>query len=418
MHVLLIHQAFAGPEDPGGTRHFELARHLVSRGHRVTIIASAVNYLTGTAAEGGEDAGLPPGLHIIRVPGPKRLHASYAARASSFVHFSWGAFRAARRLRDVDVVWGTSPPLPQLLPAWLASLGRPGGFVLEERDLWPEFAIDMGIVRPGLLTYAALRFKRAMYARARQIIINSPGFRSFVESHGVDPAKIRLVPNGVDTAQFDPRRRGEEIRAGWATSGKFIVLYAGAIGPANGLEVVLDAAERLRATPAVFVLLGDGKARPELQALAQERGLGNVVFRPAEPKSRIPDILAAADACLATLRDIPMFRTTYPNKVFDYMAAGRPVLLAIDGVIRDVVERAGAGVFVEPGDPVALAGAVERLIADREGARVMGERGRAAAVEQFDRRLQGAELEALLAQLASTVQPVAPRTTLDATGSL
>src|SRR6185369_11393726 len=130
MHVLLIHQAFAGPNDPGGTRHFELAQHLVARGHRVTILASAVNYLTGATVRESPDTDLPEGLRIVRVPGPGRIHASYAARAASFARFSWAAFRTARRLRDVDVVWGTSPPLPQLLPAWLASLGCRGGFVL------------------------------------------------------------------------------------------------------------------------------------------------------------------------------------------------------------------------------------------------------------------------------------------------
>ena len=401
MHILIIHQAFAGPDDPGGTRHFELARHLVQHGHRVTILASAVNYLTG-APVGDVDRDLPPGLRIIRLPGPSTIHTSYAARFASFLAFSVGAWRAARRLDAVDVVWGTSPPLPQLLPAWVVSLGCPGGLVFEERDLWPEFAIGMGVVRPGLLTTCAVRFKRAMYGRARRIVINSPGFRRFIEEHGVAPEKIRLVANGVDTSQFHPELRGDELRRAWGADSKFVVLYAGAIGAANGLEVVLDAAERLRGSDALFVLIGDGKARPELMRLARSRGLDNLCFAPAMPKSRMPEVLAASDACLAILRDIPLFRTTYPNKVFDYMAAGRPVLLAIDGVIREVVERADAGLFVKPGDAAALASAVERLMRAPEEARAMGRRGREAAVESFDRRLQGAEVEALLAELRST----------------
>jgi glycosyltransferase involved in cell wall biosynthesis len=401
MHILIIHQAFSGPDDPGGTRHFELACHLVRRGHRVTILASAVNYLTG-APVGDVDRDLPAGLQIIRLPGPSTIHTSYAARFASFLAFSVGAWRTARKLDAVDVVWGTSPPLPQLLPAWAVSLGSRSGLVLEERDLWPEFAIGMGVVRPGLLTACAKRFKRAMYGRARRIIINSPGFRSFVEGYGVAPAKIRLIANGVDTSQFHPELRADELRREWGAEGKFVVLYAGAIGAANGLEVVLDAAERVRGSNALFVLIGDGKARPDLMRLARARGLENLCFAPAVPKSRMPEVLAASDACLAILRDIPLFRTTYPNKVFDYMAAGRPVVLAIDGVIREVVERANAGLFVKPGDAAALASAVERLMGAPEEARAMGRRGREAAVESFDRRLQGVEVETLLAELRST----------------
>ena len=398
MHVLLIHQAFAGPDDPGGTRHFELARHLVGRGHRCTILASAVNYLTG-APVGDVDRGLPEGLRVLRIAGPSTIHASYRARTASFLRFSLAAWRTARSLDGVDLVWGTSPPLPQLLPAWLASFGTPGGFVLEERDLWPEFAIGMGLIRPGIASAAALRFKRAMYARARRVVINSPGFRPYLEGYGVAADKIHLVPNGVDVEQFDPALRGDELRREWDAEDRFVALYAGAIGPANGLEVVIDAAERLRGTRALFVLVGDGKARPALATRIAERGLDNVRLVAAQPKSRMPEVTAAADACLAILRDIPLFRTTYPNKVFDAMAAGRPVVLAIDGVIRDVVESARAGVFVPPGDPAALARTVESLARDPDEAAAMGLRGRQAVVERFDRRLQGTQIEALFLDL-------------------
>jgi glycosyltransferase involved in cell wall biosynthesis len=174
-----------------------------------------------------------------------------------------------------------------------------------------------------------------------------------------------------------------------------VVLYAGALGPANALDVVLDAAAALRGTRALFVLVGDGKARTDLERRAAELGLDNVQFVAAQPKERVPGLIAAADACLASLRDIPLFRTTYPNKVFDYMAGGRPVLLQIDGVIREVVEEAQAGVFVPPGDAAALAAAVRRMMDHPDVAREMGRRGRVAVCERFDRRLQGRQIELL-----------------------
>src|SRR5262249_40346206 len=138
MHVLLIHQVFAGPDDPGGTRHYEIGRYLVEHGHRVTVIASAVKSLTGEIALPAADDS-PPGMRIVRLAGRKDLHRSYLTRARAYFDFAIRAFRAAMAVRDVDVVWGTSPPLVQLVPAWLASRRCPGGFLLEERDLWPHF---------------------------------------------------------------------------------------------------------------------------------------------------------------------------------------------------------------------------------------------------------------------------------------
>lgn len=403
MHVLLIHQAYAGPRDPGGTRHHELATYLASRGHRTTIIASEVSYLTGTAVAAG-DTEETPGVRVIRLPGSE-LHRSFVARGTAFAQFGARALRTALSIPDVDVVWGTTPPLPQLLPAWLTSLRAKGGLVVEERDLWPEFAIGMGVLKPGAVTDAALAFKRWVYRRARRVVINSPGFLPFLKSYGVDEAKIHVVPNGVDPAPFDPELRGEEHRAAWGADDRFVALYAGALGAANALDVVLDAADELRGTRALFVLVGDGKARPDLERAASERGLDNVRFVPAVPKDQVPGVLAAADACLACLRDIPLFRTTYPNKVFDYMAAGRPTLLQIDGVIRQVVEEAHAGLFVPPGDAHALANAVRQMMDHPETAREMGRRGRKVVCERFDRRLQGAQIEALFAELV----PAAPR---------
>jgi len=407
MHILLIHQAYAGPRDPGGTRHFELASHLAARGHRTTIIASEVSYLTGAPVAPGASEETP-GIRVIRLPGSD-LHKSFAARGSSFARFSAGALRAALRIPDVDLVWGTTPPLPQLLPAWLASLRTPGGLVVEERDLWPEFAIGMGVLREGRVSDAALAFKRWIYRRARRVVINSPGFLPFLRGYGVDEGKIHVIPNGVDPRPFDPEARGEEHRRAWRAGERFVVLYAGALGPANALEVVLDAAAALRGSRALFVLLGDGKARAELERRAGEMALDNVLFVPAVPKDQVPGAIAASDACLACLRDIPLFRTTYPNKVFDYMAGGRPVLLQIDGVIREVVDQARAGLFVPPGDGAALAAAVHTMMADPEEARAMGRRGRTAVCERFDRRLQGRQIETLFEELLPAARRPATR---------
>jgi glycosyltransferase involved in cell wall biosynthesis len=182
--------------------------------------------------------------------------------------------------------------------------------------------------------------------------------------------------------------------------GRFIAVYAGAHGLSNDLGVVLQAARELREERGIaFVFVGDGKEKAALEERAGAEGLDNVVFLPPVAKEEMADVLAAADCGIAILKPLPLYATTYPNKVFDYMAAGRPVVLAVDGVIRQLVEEAGAGVFVPPGDGPALAGAIRRLAADRTGARRMGARGRRLVETRFERRLQAEQLERLFLEV-------------------
>jgi glycosyltransferase involved in cell wall biosynthesis len=210
-----------------------------------------------------------------------------------------------------------------------------------------------------------------------------------------------LIPNGADASLFSPSQSGARFRRQWDANERFVALYAGAHGTANNLETVLAAAERLRDRKEIlFVLVGDGKEKASLEAAARAASLDNVRFEPAQAKEAMPDVVAAADVCLATLRDIPLFRTTYPNKVFDYMAAAKPTLVAIDGVIRQVLEESGGGVFVPPGDPQALAEALARLAANRAECIRMGERARAFVLQRFNRKDQAQSFCALLEDCA------------------
>jgi glycosyltransferase involved in cell wall biosynthesis len=226
-------------------------------------------------------------------------------------------------------------------------------------------------------------------------VVNSPGF---VEPVGARAGRApHVIPNGVDPAMFSPGEHGDAFRGAHNLGESFVVLYAGAHGLSNDLDVLLDAAQRLRERPDIrFVLVGDGKEKPRLMARADERGLANVHFLPSIPKSEMGPALAAADVCVAILKPIQAYKTTYPNKVFDYMAAGRPVILAIDGVIRSLVDGAGAGVFVPPGDPGALADAVLRLRDQPDARQAMGKRGRRVVEKSFNRADLADEMEAAL----------------------
>jgi glycosyltransferase involved in cell wall biosynthesis len=415
MHILLIHQAFAALDEPGGTRHHELARYLAGRGHTVTIITSPVSYLTGTSLH------LPPfseiskhpvggtvgeqegggGVRVIRTYTYKALHKSFVHRVFSFVSFMASSFYAGLGVKNVDLVWGTSPPIFQGGTAWLLARFKGVPFLFEVRDLWPAFAIGVGVLKNPLLIKMSLWLERFLYRHADRVMVNSPGYVAHLIRYTA--RQVELVPNGADPEMFDPADQGSAFRSANHLENRFVVLYAGAHGMSNDLGVVLDAAGILQAAAAAskvtFIFLGDGKEKPALQKQAAEMHLTNVLFLSPVPKAAMAGALAGADACLAILKPIEEYKTTYPNKVFDYMAAGRPVILAIDGVIRKVVEAAGCGIFVQPGDSSALAHAVQALAADQARSRQMGLAGRRYLEEHFSRSAVAEKLVGLMEEM-------------------
>jgi len=291
--------------------------------------------------------------------------------------------------------------LPQAVAAWGVARLRRVPWVFEVRDLWPEFAVAVGALRNPIWIWLARTWESFLYRHADRLILNSPGFVEPVLARGARPSAIVSIPNGVDPGMFDPTSDGGELRTRLGLEGKFVALYAGAHGVSNDLAVVLGAAEILLTEPRIaFVLVGDGREKAALVRDAKQRSLINVIFAEAVAKAEMAPVLAAADCGIAILKPLPAYRTTYPNKVFDYMAAGRPIVLAVDGPIREVVEGARAGFAVPPGDPVALADAVRRLAADRAAAREMGRRGRSYVEAHFDRSVLARSLEETLRAVA------------------
>ena len=390
MNVLLIHQAFVSPSEPGGTRHFELAAHLVKHGGGATIICSDISYLTGASAGARrprfsttlEDQG----IRICRVRTYSGYHKSYAHRLLSFAGFTLSAFIAAARQPRPGVVIGTSPPPFQAVAAYLAARWHRVPFIYEIRDLFWDYIAQTQGGRGGIVSRLGRRLERALCRRAAVVVVNSPGFVPYVRDAGVPEERIAFVSNGVDTDMFSP---GRADRSAWRTFGcedKFIVLYAGALGMLNGLETLLDAAQLLSDVRDLrLCLMGDGREKHHLMDRVARSGQTNVIFIPAQPKTAVPALIGSADVCVATLRNLPILRTVYPNKVFDYLAAARPVVVAIDGEIRKVVEAARAGTCVEPGNAAELAAAIRRLYHDRSGAEAAGLRGRAYVMEHFER---------------------------------
>src|SRR5215212_9038212 len=390
MKILLINQSFVSLDEPGHTRHLELAKYLHAQGHELVIVASDMNYQTGKRTV--ETRGLfveqmIDGIRILRAYSYPSLHRSYVWRIISFFSFMFSSVLTALYVKDVDLVMGTTPPIFQAVSAWIVSLIRRKPFLLEVRDLWPEFGVRMGVLKNPIVIMLARWLEHFLYGRSTHLLVNSPAYKTYMIGKGVPEKKVTFIAYGTDVDMFNPNVDGSSIRRKLGVEDKFVVLYAGAMGQANDIYTVLRAADRLRNESKIcFVLFGDGKERPRIEAEALQRGLENVIFAGVYPKKQMPVVIASADLCLAILQDVPMFRTTYPNKVFDYMSTARPTVLVIDGVIREVIEASNGGVFVHPGDDELLARTILDLSSDPQRVKQIGENARAYLVQNLNRR--------------------------------
>ena len=402
MHILLIHQAFASLTEPGGTRHHEFARFLAKQGHQVSIIASPVSYLTGKVTRSQQvEIEMEGKISIYRAYTYPALHKSFFHRLFSYFSFMISSFFISMKIKNVNLVWGTSPPIFQSFTAWLVSKLKRVPFLLEIRDLWPAFAIAVGVLKNKVLINLSLWLERFLYNQADKIVVNSPGFIEHVQLKGGQ--NVALIPNGSDTTTFTPSNR-IQIRKDLGWTDKFILLYAGAHGMSNDLPVVLQAAKLIENHDDIrMVFIGDGKEKSNLIYLAESLRLSNVEFLHPVPKNKIAIYLLASDICIAILKPIELYKTTYPNKVFDYMAAGKPIILAIDGVIREVVESAGCGVFCEPGNPRAIANAVLEMYSNLNGLEKTGKRGKVYLEQNFNRQMIAKDFTDMIEEITVSI---------------
>ncbi|MEW6735528.1 MAG: glycosyltransferase family 4 protein [Acidobacteriota bacterium] len=386
MKIVVVHQYYLTPGQPGGSRFNEFARLWSEAGHEVTVIAGNLNYTTGTVPEKYQGHWVTEekdgDVTVMRCHVPTTYRHSFTGRMWAFLGFTFSALTAAIKMKDPDIVIATSPPLITAIPGWAVAKLRTRGipWIFEIRDLWPESAITTGVLRrDSLLTKLLYSLEKWACRSATKVNVLTPAFREdIVKRELIASEKIVFVPNGADVELFQPGPRDNEVRREFGWGERFVAMYAGAHGKANAVQQLLSAAEYLPDRPDLLIAcVGDGPEREYLQSEARRKALTNIVFCGPQPKDRMPAFVNACDAGMAVLQNNPTFRTVYPNKVFDYMACARPTLLAIDGVARKLVcEEAQAGIFAEPENPTAIATAIKRLADSPVQSVEMGRRGR------------------------------------------
>ena len=395
MKILLLHQYFLEEDDSGGSRFNEMTRQWAEQGHEITVLAGMMHYNGDKKREEYKGKWFRQKqqghVKVWRSHVSESYNAGFAGRLWGYFSFVLSSFWAGsmKEKGEFDIILVTSPPLFVGITAYFLSKIKGIPYVFEIRDLWPESAIDTGVVTNKHIIRLAYWFEGFVYKNARLINVLTPAFRqTLIEKKGVPEEKIIFIPNAADFSLSDNLLERFDVEAfreekGW--DNRFVVTYVGAHGVANHLEQVLETADLLRETPVLFVLIGGGMRKARLKEQAAEMGLNNVLFLDPVAKAEVFKFIMASDMGASVLKKVDTFKTVYSNKTFDYMACKKPILMAIDGVSRTLVEESGAGIYVEPEDPKDFAEKIRMYMAEPERILREGENGYHFAKRNFDR---------------------------------
>lgn len=409
MRVLYFSQYYPPEVGATSTRASAMSRYLARMGHKVTVVTEVPNHPSGI---------IPPhyrgrlservcedGVDVLRLWVSTSPEKTFRSRMRFYLSYmAMGALAGSLLRGRYDLVYATSPPL-FVGPAGLAAaMVRRVPFVFEVRDLWPESAVALGELNWKWAIRAAEALERLLYRRASRIVVVTEGIRERLVERGLPPEKLALIPNGADTElfRFDPEGR-ERVRALLGVEDKFVAMYAGIHGLAQGMESLVEAARLLQARQdIVLVFIGEGPRKAAVAQLKQELGLDNLMVLPEVQVEQMPAYLSAADCSIVPLRDDPLFRGALPSKMFEAWACSRPVVLSVAGEAAEALKTAGGGVAARPGDPGEIASAIEYLEAHREEAHLMGLQGRSAVEARYSRQEQARQLEGLLGNLVTS----------------
>lgn len=391
MRILLLTQYFPPEIGAPQARLSEFARTWAADGDEVTVLTGMPNHPTGVV----------PQRYRGRVRVRERRDGYSVLRTWLYATPNEGFFRktlshlsfmlssvllGARASGKAEVVVVSSPTFFSIGSAWLLARLKRARLVVEVRDLWPAIFVELGVLTNRWIIKLLQRLELAAYHAADAVVVVTEGFRENLIQRGVPPSKVHTVRNGVDADRFSSEAvHGSDTRARLgAGPGECLVVYAGALGISHALDKVVEAAALLTDQPVRFALVGEGAEKQRIAERARELGLTNVHLPGAVARDEVPSVLAAADICLVSLRDVPLFSSFIPSKLFEYLAAEKPVIGALRGEPAQILRAAGA-VVVPPEKPERLAEEIVALAQDPVRRADLGKEGRRFVEQNFDR---------------------------------
>lgn len=392
MKVIYFAEHFTTPKLGGGVRPYQMAKRLVQKGHQVTMVCGGNHKALELPATSKNNVyrGIIDGIDVIQISMPYSNSDSISKRAITFLKFAWKAIGFAIK-EDYDLLFATSTPLTDGLPGIAAKWFRRKKFVFEVRDLWPELPKALGMKNPFLLWGMSVLEKRSYHA-ADGCVGLSPGICEGIKRRSQKGKPIAMIPNGCDLDLFSPSNEKPDVIPGVKPTDT-VAVFTGAHGIANGLDAVLDMAAVLKTRnrdDVKIVFVGDGKLKPALKERAEKEQLDNCLFMGHMPKKELNEVMKRADIGLMILANIPAFYYgTSPNKFFDYIASGLPVVNNYPGWLADMINENKCGIAVEPGNPELFADAMMKLADHPELREEYGKNGHALAEREFARDLLG-----------------------------
>lgn len=407
MQILFLTDNFPPETNAPATRTHEHARRWVEAGEDVTVITCAPNFPGGKIFQGYRNKlwqqETIDGIKVIRVWSYVTANEGFLKRTADYMSFMVSGFLAGLFVRKPDVIVATSPQFFCACSGWVLSVVRRKPFVFELRDLWPDSILAVGAMKESAAIRSLRRLEYFLYRRAKLIVSVTHSFREILAGNGIDRDKIVVVPNGVDPEAFMPGPKPDDLVSSLRLEGKFVAAYVGTLGMAHGLGTLLDAAAILLADERIaFVLVGTGAERKQLEELASQRGLRNVLFVGAVDKETVKKYWRLCDVALVLLRDSPLFRHVIPSKMFEAMGTARPIVLGVLGESQGILERAEAGIQVEPENAEQLALAISKLANRPDLCQKMAGTGRKFVSSEFDRKVLASRMLDQLRKVAQS----------------
>jgi colanic acid biosynthesis glycosyl transferase WcaI len=390
MKILFVTHYFPPEVNAPANRTYEHCRRWVQDGYDVTVITGVPNHPRGEIFEGYRNRWIQEeevdGIRVIRTWMYLAQNSGFLKRVANYLLFALTSVIASFRVGRPDLVIATSPQFFVGVAGAIISKLKRRPFVLEIRDLWPKSVVELGQLDEGPILSALEALEGWLYRSASGIVVNTRTFHDHITARGVASRNIELVYNGIDPALFRPQPKNVELLKKHGLSEHFTVGYVGTLGLAHGLSLLIDVAERLKARSELrFVMIGDGADREKLEADIARRGLDNVRLLGLQPRETMPDWIASIDLLVVMLRDLPVFETVIPSKIFEFLAQERPVILAAKGEIRRMIEEARGALVIDPEAENQLISAIEEVLDHPDEARERAISGRLWVEEGFIR---------------------------------
>ena len=405
MKIGLVSHYFWPELGAPSARLLEMGRVWAARGHEVVAVTNFPNHPTGIVPP--EYAGRRfmieqvQGIRVARCRTYATPNRGFVKKTLGHLYFMLQSVLQGRApLQGADVVVASSPTLFAAVGAWWLARGLRTPFVIEVRDLWPGIFTELGVIRQRWLIRVLEGLELFLYRRSAAIVAVTHGFASNITGRGIDAGKVQVIPNGVDLDAFTPGTPDDALLARLGLEGKFVVLYCGAHGISHALARILEVAERLSGEGHIhFLFVGEGAEKEGLEAIARAKGLINVAFHAAVAREQVAAFYRSAEVCLVPLRDVPLFRSFIPSKMFEILACGRPIVASVAGEAAEILSASGAALVTPPEDVGAIAAAITRLATQPELRRDLAAHGRPFVASHYDRAVLAERYAALLESL-------------------